>query len=543
MKKMFLLLFIVLGAWFQAAAQPVVTVSGEITANTTWTKNNTYLLSGFVYVENEAVLTIEPGTTIKGEKATKGTLIVARGSRLIADGTAAEPIVFTTNEATPSYGDWGGLILLGKAPTNTSTNGVAGVGIIEGGVDTPEGDGRYGGGDLPGGSDPADNSGILRYVRIEYPGIAFQPNSEINGLTMGGVGSGTVIDYVQVSFSGDDSFEWFGGTVNAKHLIAYRGLDDDFDADFGFNGKIQYAFAVRDPLIADVSGSNGFEIDNDAAGSANAPKTAPTFSNVTILGPGPTTTPNSNYKRAAHLRRNSEPGIFNSLILGNWPDAGIFIDGGATVANATGNLLEVKNTYVAGMPTPLKTSEAGFDITGWFNTGGWGNTVGANADAAGLVDPFNLVLPNAAPEGNSPALQAAAFTAARVNQPFFDKVDFLGAFDSNTDWTCGWARFETVNTNCFLVGTKDADKFITGLKLYPTVTSTQAILDLNLTAAADLSVALFGLDGQFHGQPVQTQASAGEQTYSLNVGHLPAGMYLVRIQAGQAVKTRKLVVE
>ncbi|MGH7601813.1 MAG: T9SS C-terminal target domain-containing protein, partial [bacterium] len=211
------------GAW---AAN--IVVSGNITTNTTWTSNNTYLLNGFVYVKAGATLTIEPGTVIYGDKASKGALIIEQGAKIIADGTAAQPIVFTS--ALPagqrSYGDWGGLILCGRAPINVP----GGTATIEGGV-----------GSIYGGTDPADNSGTLRYVRLEFPGIAFQPNSEINGLTLGGVGSGTIIDYVQVSYSGDDGFEFFGGTVNAKHLISLRTLDDDFDTDFGYSGKVQYA--------------------------------------------------------------------------------------------------------------------------------------------------------------------------------------------------------------------------------------------------------------------------------------------------------------
>ena len=156
---------------------------------------------------------------------------------------------------------------------------------------------------------------ILKYVRIEFPGIAFQPDKEINGLTMGGVGSGTTIDYVQVSFSGDDSYEWFGGAVNAKHLIAFRGWDDDFDTDYGYRGMVQYAVSLRDPAVADAgSGSNSFESDNDAAGSEETPYTQALFSNVSSFGPlvTPATTINPNYKRAMHLRRNTKLNIYNS---------------------------------------------------------------------------------------------------------------------------------------------------------------------------------------------------------------------------------------
>jgi hypothetical protein len=287
-----------------------VVVSGNITANTTWTSNNTYLLNGFVYVKSGATLTIEPGTVIYGDKASKGALIIEQGAKIIADGTATQPIVFTS--ALPagqrSYGDWGGLIICGRAPINVP----GGTATIEGGV-----------GSVYGGSDPNDSSGIIRYVRIEFPGIAFQPNNEINGLTLGGVGSGTIIDYVQVSYAGDDGFEFFGGTVNAKHLISLRSLDDDFDTDFGYSGKIQYAVCLRDPQAADVSASRGFESDNDASGTTNTPKTSPLSSNVTLVGPKVTNADavNSNYRRALHLRRNTETSLYNSIVMG-WPGTG-----------------------------------------------------------------------------------------------------------------------------------------------------------------------------------------------------------------------------
>ncbi|MFN0037512.1 MAG: T9SS type A sorting domain-containing protein [Saprospiraceae bacterium] len=504
-------------------------VSGNITSNTTWTADKTYVLQGFVYVKNCATLTIQPGTIVKGDKGSKGALIVTRCSKIIADGTVGEPIVFTTNDPNPTYGSWGGLILLGQAPANCTTC------LIEGGVT----DGEY------GGTDPNDNSGILRYVRIEYPGIAFQPNSEINGLTLGGVGSGTVIDNVQVSYSGDDSFEWFGGTVNCKHLIAYRGLDDDFDADFGYSGDVQFALSVRDPQIADQSSSNGFEIDNDAQGSTNTPKTKPTFSNVTIVGP--TGTVNSLYNRAAHIRRNSEPGIFNSLLIGTYP-VGLFIDGNACATNATNGLLEVKNTVFAGQTDLLRTNATnGFNINTWFSTAGFGNDTLLTNAAAKLNDPFTLDFPNAQPTFGSPVLGRAAFTAARVNKPFFEKVTYAGAFSglgSGSDWTCGWSKFLALNTTCFpgTVGTKDIAAYASDIKLFPTMTNDRATLEINLLNAADLQVEIFGLNGQYFGQQVNEKAPAGQQTFALTTSQLPVGFYFVRIQVSDAVTTEKLIV-
>ncbi len=287
------------------AQASTIEVSGNITTNTTWTNNNAYLVKGFVYVKSGATLTIQPGTVIYGDKDSKGAVIIEQSAKIMAEGTADQPIIFTS--ALPpgqrNYGDWGGLIICGRAPINVP----GGTAVIEGGV-----------GSSYGGTDANDNSGVLRYVRIEFPDIAFQPNNEINGLTLGGVGAGTTIEHVQVSYSGDDGFEFFGGTVNAKYLISHRTLDDDFDTDFGYSGKVQYAVCLRDPNAADASASHGFESDNDAQGTTNTPKTSAVFSNITLVGPQANSgvAVNANYRRAAHLRRNTEFSFYNSVVLG-----------------------------------------------------------------------------------------------------------------------------------------------------------------------------------------------------------------------------------
>lgn len=308
----------------------VTTVSADVTTNTTW--SGVINLMNKVYVKNNATLTIAPGTIIRGDKLTQGTLIITRGAKIIADGTVTNPIVFTSNEAVGarSEGDWGGLVLLGLAKNNQP----GGVANIEGIVPTT--DSQF------GGNFDNDNSGILRYVRVEFAGIALEPNKEINGVTFGSVGNQTIVDYVQVSFSGDDSFEWFGGTVNCKHLIAYRGLDDDFDTDFGYRGKVQFFLSIRDKDLSDAAGdSNCFESDNDAAGSTAQPKTAPIFSNGTIVGPkgnGTIALPvGEKFEKAFRLRRNTATSVFNTLVTG-W-EKGLSIEGTAVVNNVNGDTL------------------------------------------------------------------------------------------------------------------------------------------------------------------------------------------------------------
>jgi PKD repeat protein len=453
MKKLLLSCTLMVAAAFSLNAQ--IIKSGNITVSETWTNNNIYLLDGWVFVKAGVTVTIQPGTVIKGDFITQGALIVERDGKLVADGTVDQPIVFTSQKSVGqrSYGDWGGVILCGRASTNWAASVVNGTtqgeGIVEGGVGT-----IYGGGLTPNDD---DSSGVLRHVRIEFPGIAFQPNSEINGLTMCGVGRKTVIDYVQVSYSGDDSFEWFGGTVNCKHLIAYRGWDDDFDTDYGFQGKVQFAVSMRDPNIADQSGSNGFESDNNAGGTPLSPRTRPVFSNVSVFGPYCfNSTINSLYRRGAHLRRDTECSIFNSVFAG-YP-VGLLIESSNTQANATGDSLRIRNTVFAEMADTLAaTSSANpnntngsFNIgnpstsTGWFYTAGFNNSNPATV-ASLMINNLNLTTPNLTLAAGSPLLSGATFTDSYVNNSWFTNVSYVGAFDGTNDWTDCWGEWDPQN--------------------------------------------------------------------------------------------------
>jgi hypothetical protein len=321
--------------WNPTAQHPAtnankVVVSGSISSNTTWSNTNWYELSGTVHITSGATLTIQPGTVIRGAVNNVGVLIVAKGGRLNAVGTSSQPIVFTSNKAAGSRlrGDWGGLLLIGNAQTNTP----GGVRQYEALPNDPLA--LYGGGANPNN---ADNSGTMRYIRIEYAGYNFLPDQEINGLTFAGVGNGTRADYIQVSFANDDSYEWFGGTSDHKYLVAYAGTDDDFDIDEGYNGRLQYLLGVRHPSVFETSPagtSNGLEHDNNTGlGSASqinpntptpTPLTTPTISNMTLVGPikpganrtSLSTTANARFGRAFELRTNVSTSVFNSLIWG-----------------------------------------------------------------------------------------------------------------------------------------------------------------------------------------------------------------------------------
>ena len=433
-------------------------------------KKGTYTLKGWVYVADGAELTIEPGTIIKGDKDTKAALIVERGGKLHAQGTADAPIVFTSAQPKGQRkpGDWGGVILCGKAPHN------AGEAQIEGGPRTKH-----------GGNDAHDNSGELSYVRVEFAGYPFEKDKEINGITFGSVGDGTKVDHLQVSYSNDDSYEWFGGTVNCKNLIAYHGWDDDFDTDNGFSGHVQYGLSVRNSRIADGSQSNGFESDNDASGSTAQPYTTATFSNITFIGPKATDASFQNttdyinggnmfpsngsamgrFQAAMQIRRGSRLNCINSIAIG-WP-IGIMLDGekGDTQAQATAGTIKLQNVWFADMT--ITGSDAnklyqdnfvtGYDAdkkpivdatrpsfsTTWFLQQA-GNRAEASA-AAWLLQPLaGLSGASVIPGVGSPLLSAASFSGITSN--WFDHVAFIGAFGTD-NWASGWTNFDPENTD------------------------------------------------------------------------------------------------
>ena len=427
-------------------------LEGRISANLTLKAAYTYKLRGLVYVTNGAILTIEPGTKIVGETGRTGGLIITRSCKIIADGTVDKPIVFTSEAATPQRGDWAGVVLLGNAPTNASFNGVQGIGEIEGGINNSDGLGLYG---TPAtqGQNPADNSGILRYVRIEYAGYAFLPDKEINGLTFGGVGNKTIIDNVQVSYANDDSFEWFGGTVNCTHLISFRTLDDDFDTDNGFSGKVQFGISLRDSSVADISKSEAFESDNDAAGSALLPQTAAVFSNMTVMGPKEklTNTGNGLFVWGAQIRRNSTMSLFNSIIMG-YPN-GLYIDAtkGIPTDNNIPGSLAVQNTIIAGCPTPVLyslgtntnvplTPNTQATITAWFNTPAYGNSILTSNAEVGLTAPYNYSSPDFNPTSGSVAATGAAFGHSKLSTGF-TSVTYRGACSVGDTWWKIWTKF------------------------------------------------------------------------------------------------------
>lgn len=441
-----------------------ITLRGRIDSNMTLTASNDYVLDGFTYIMPNRTLTIQPGVTIKANfsGANVGALVVTRDAKINANGSATQPIVFTSANPSPRSGDWGGIVICGKAPVNTTSTAGAGTFVVEGGINTSDGLG------VAGGNVADDSSGVLRYVRIEYAGYAQQPDQEINSLTLAGVGSKTVVEYVQVSYAKDDAFEWFGGTVNCRYLIAYKTQDDDFDTDNGYSGSVQYGLVFRDSAIADISRSEAFESDNDASGTANNPKTLAVFSNITAIGPRATLTNVGNplYLAGAQIRRNSGISIYNSVFMG-WPQ-GLLVDDsrGLVWDDVTDSTVRFAGNLIAGTATPFayaapstgSTTTAAI-VDAHFRNAFYRNTVVANNEQVGYTRPFDYTNPDFSPFAsanvNIPGFPAGpnpvvgvnnvVFTDARIQaRTFIQAVTFrgaIGAAGEANNWYKGWSRF------------------------------------------------------------------------------------------------------
>jgi hypothetical protein len=450
------------GGGGSAGGQTII-LQNRINADTVLRKANTYILKGLVYMVGNHTMTIEAGTTIKGSfnGADVAALVITRGSKIVASGTPTEPIVFTSASPNPQSGDWGGIVICGKAGYNLSYNGTAGLYQVEGGIDNANGDGLAGSGDAVAPTPiDTDSSGVLQYVRIEYAGYAYQPDKEINSLTMAAVGSRTVIDHVQTTYAKDDAFEWFGGSVNCKYLIAYKTQDDDFDTDNGFSGKVQFGLIIRDSVIADISKSEAFESDNNATGTTSTPKTRAIFSNITAIGPKATLNNlgNSLFLAGAQIRRNSGISIFNSIIVG-WP-IGIYVDatlGTSTALNIEDSTLRLRNVTLAGNGVNVQfggtagaTINSTAALTTWFTNSFYNNDILTNVSDAKLIQPYNYAAvdptPFAGANGNLKINSGGEFSDAKFSgDTFFDKtVTFRGGIAPAgvlASWWKGWTKF------------------------------------------------------------------------------------------------------
>ncbi|WP_437302755.1 T9SS C-terminal target domain-containing protein [Sorangium sp. So ce388] len=402
-----------------------VEIAESIEADATWSADSCYLMKGTIFVEEGATLTIEPGTTIMGDKESLATLVVKPGARINAKGTADKPIVFTSQspKGERSAGDWGGVMLLGNAPINVPGGRAEVEGIV--GVEY-------------GGDVEDDSSGVLQYVRIEFSGILLSQDNEVNGLTLAGVGSRTTVDHVMVHHTLDDCFEFFGGTVNAKHLLCAQNGDDGFDWDLGYVGKLQFLALQQDPTVADDT--NGFEGDNDADGSENTPVSEPTIYNVTLCGKNKEV---DKQQYGMLLRRGTKAHIFNTIVTGF--EAGLDLRNDGTEVELASSIISGNvnaEANIAYEETDVNEStestlddddDGGVDEVAWFE-GEATNSV---------VDP-QLAGCFAATPDFRPAATLTDNAATPPDDGFFDaEATYIGAFKADDDWATGaWVSFD-----------------------------------------------------------------------------------------------------
>jgi hypothetical protein len=432
-------------------AQNTVVVTANVTANTTWTRTNTYLLDTKIYVTNGATLTIEPGTVIKGRPKANPVdataLVIARGAKVNAQGTATNPIIFTAesdllngNLTQSERGLWGGVVILGRARLNTAS----GQGNVEG-IPTTEPLGTY------GGTDDDDNSGVFRYVQIRHSGAIVAANVELNGLTMGGVGRGTTIEYVDVYAGNDDGFEWFGGTVNTKYLISSYNDDDNFDWDEGFRGKGQFWFAVG----ASDKGNQAMELDGGTSPEDGQPYALPELYNLTLIGSGATST---NTQSNGLIFRDNTGGKIYNMILHDYRNYAVRIETESAQAQdsakrlAAGDLAignSIFGTFGAGtgntqmFTAPNASSGGAAPATNYtvahLTAAAQANRINTDPLLTGISRTRNKGL-DPRPAAGSPALSGARTPPA---DGFFNVTNYIGAF-SSANWAKGWSAISAL---------------------------------------------------------------------------------------------------
>lgn len=410
-----------------------VDVRGNVTSNTTWTNTKAYKLSGLVYVQGGATLTIEPGTFVIGQPGSQppSAIVVTRSGKINATGSRTRPIIMTSSlpfgQRNP--GDWGGLVMLGSAPTNWPT----GQGFIEGLPSSDE--------NAYGGTDSAHNCGTLKYVRVEFAGAEFQPNNEVNGITWGGCGTGTVSEHVQVHYGFDDNFEWFAGNNSAKYLVSTYARDDHFDGQIGWTGSLQFAVAV-----ANQDNSNrGIEMDNNETNFTAQPTSSPRFWNLTFVGAGDALTEGVDEGTgvaAVWLRRGTAGSLRNILAL-NWVSGGIEVRDQATADRIADGSLTINGLLLWDNG---KASGKANTVDGQSNNLAQPWLKGTTGTAANVVvtdpmlrRPLERSDPDFRPRAGSPVFEPR-WVLPPDSHPFTQSAPFLGAF-GDENWTEEWTTF------------------------------------------------------------------------------------------------------
>lgn len=411
-----------------------VQVTEDIKADTTWTAGKTYVLNKHIFVES-GTLRIEPGVTVRGKQGS--SLIITREARLHAEGTVDKPIVFTSAEPVGQReaGDWGGVVLLGKADLNipdVTEQSIEGFAV---GADQRT---------LYGGDDDAHDCGSLRYVRIEFAGFKLLNNSELNGLTFGACGSATQVDYVQVHRGLDDGVEMFGGTTNLKHVVVTLTDDDGLDWDYGYRGQVQFLIVQQGENL----GNNGIEADNYSKAPNATPRAEPELWNVTLIG----RPSGGSEKPIAMTLKAGTAGKLNNFIVMDFAEGHIDVndpDGTGSAARVLDGSLTIRNSLfwnLVGSNTELvaetKDNDNGLDEHAAFVA----NTVGPQANTGNrfahpmLTDASNTEAPNFQPKAGSPALNPDVAVPTATGGFFDTSARFIGAVGT-TDWTAGWTAY------------------------------------------------------------------------------------------------------
>ncbi len=543
------------------AAKADSTLTGDITSTITLSSSKIYQLKGVVFVQDGGVLRIQPGTVVFGDDQAVSALVINRGGKIYAKGTAKQPIVFTSpySEGNRDRGDWGGVLLMGCASTNLIEAAVEG-GIAD--AATSKKNGWYG--QWNGVTKDDDSTGVLEYVRIEFAGIAESPDNELNGLTMGGVGSRTVINNVQVSYSGDDSFEWFGGTVNCKNIIAFNGIDDDFDSDNGYRGKVQFGLTYRFPKIADQSNSESFESDNDANATENQPYTSPIFSNITCIGPvrditnAAGTDYNAKYLAAAQIRRNSRLSLYNSLFIG-WP-AGLEMTNDNTVKAFGDDLAQVQfNTFIGIKDNKFfyfgsKTKATEKVTADWLKKPEFGNEFinqsGNIANYAKLTNmypaenQYNTL--NLAPVKDAAFAATASFAPEKLKDTFFEKVAYRGAFSTDIThrWDADWANYDPVNAvykKSSVENENEVANTTIGVKVTPNPVVSNTLIQYVTPNDGKVSIKLYNELGNLVSVIAEDLYQvSGTYEFYLNAENMPMGVYFLNISNGNYTVTKNI---
>ena len=517
----------------------------NITGTVTLDASKVYLLTSTCVVRSGGKLIIPAGTVIRGAAdltATPklyATLVVERGGMIEVNGTSSNPVIMTSNKdaGVRDRGDWGGLVLCGKAVNNQSVDAQL-EGFNNVAVDNTLG--KF------GGTDDADNSGIIKYVRIEFAGLAFEPNKEVNSLTMGSIGSGTTIEGVQCSFGNDDGFEWFGGTVNCKKLISYKTTDDDFDTDFGYRGAVQFGIAVKDTSYFDLSWnapsgastSETFESDNDAAGSGKLPLTSAVFSNITCVGPVSldktyndlSATHKGAFRRGARIRRNSRLSVVNSVFMGYrnfimFDGDSVLIASGvkSSTFSETSNVL--RNNYIANtaaaaaagatntglVEVDSKNTPAAMDA--WLRDAKNANKIDDVNYASGaiLVDPKNATAPDF-----RPVVASKINTLANYDAAIFTK----------------FGKFSSVNTLGDVVMTN----------AYPVPAVDVVNVELFTVSATDVLVSVCDMSGKVVASLGTQSLVAGGNAIAVPVAQLNNGLYILNVVSSGAKSAYRFTV-